>query len=79
MFPEVRDAIATLIDPAALRWISWSHFEVDGYGARNEWLAAALGGDGIENRQSCGRRQRPPLEVAVGAARRLMALSFTSA
>jgi flavorubredoxin len=33
MFPEVRDAVAQLIDPAALRWISWSHFEVDECGA----------------------------------------------
>ncbi len=41
MFPEVRDAVATLIDPAALRWISWSHFEVDECGALNEWLAVA--------------------------------------
>src|ERR1041385_5114637 len=40
-FPEVRDAVATLIDPAALRWISWSHFEVDECGALNEWLAVA--------------------------------------
>ena len=41
MFPEVREAIATLIDPADLRWISWSHFEVDECGALNEWLAVA--------------------------------------
>ena len=41
MFPDVRDAVATLIDPAALRWISWSHFEVDECGALNEWLAVA--------------------------------------
>jgi len=41
MFPVVRDAVATLIDPASLRWISWSHFEVDECGALNEWLAAA--------------------------------------
>jgi len=41
MFPEVRDAIAQLIDPASLRWISWSHFEVDECGALNEWLAVA--------------------------------------
>jgi flavorubredoxin len=33
--------VATLIDPASLRWISWSHFEVDECGALNEWLAAA--------------------------------------
>jgi flavorubredoxin len=41
MFPEVRDAVARLIDVASLRWISWSHFEVDECGALNEWLAVA--------------------------------------
>jgi flavorubredoxin len=41
MFPEVRDAVARLIDPATLRWISWSHFEVDECGALNDWLAIA--------------------------------------
>ena len=41
MFPEVREAVAKLIDPAGLRWIGWSHFEVDECGALNEWLAAA--------------------------------------
>lgn len=41
MFPAVREAVATLIDPTSLRWISWSHFEVDECGALNEWLAAA--------------------------------------
>lgn len=41
MFPEVREAVAQLIDPASLRWISWSHFEVDECGALNEWLAVA--------------------------------------
>ncbi len=41
MFPVVRDAVARVIDPATLRWISWSHFEVDECGALNEWLAVA--------------------------------------
>jgi len=41
MFSAVREAVATLIDPGSLRWISWSHFEVDECGALNEWLAAA--------------------------------------
>ena len=41
MFPLVRDAVARLIDPAALRWISFSHFEADECGGLNEWLAAA--------------------------------------
>jgi len=41
MFPEVRDALARVIDPADLHWISWSHFEVDECGALNEWLEVA--------------------------------------
>jgi flavorubredoxin len=41
MFPEVREAVARIIDPATLRWIGWSHFEVDECGALNEWLAVA--------------------------------------
>jgi flavorubredoxin len=41
MFPAMREAVARLIDPASLRWISWSHFEVDECGALNEWLATA--------------------------------------
>ena len=41
MFPEVREALAALIDPASLRYISWSHFEVDECGALNDWLAIA--------------------------------------
>ena len=41
MFPAVRDAVARIIDPATLRWISWSHFEVDECGALNDWLALA--------------------------------------
>ena len=41
MFPEVREAMARLIDLSSLRWISWSHFEVDECGALNEWLAVA--------------------------------------
>jgi len=41
MFPAVREAVRKLIDPSSLRWISWSHFEVDECGALNEWLAVA--------------------------------------
>ncbi|HTH03818.1 MAG TPA: MBL fold metallo-hydrolase [Vicinamibacterales bacterium] len=41
MFAEVREAVASLIEPASLRWISWSHFEVDECGALNEWLSIA--------------------------------------
>lgn len=41
MFPLVRDAVASVINPATLRWISFSHFESDECGALNEWLAVA--------------------------------------
>lgn len=41
MFPLVREAVTRLIDPASLRWISWSHFEVDECGALNQWLDVA--------------------------------------
>ena len=41
MFREVREGVARVIDPAQLRWISWSHFEVDECGALNDWLAIA--------------------------------------
>jgi len=41
MFPLMRDAVTRIIDPATLRWISFSHFEADECGALNEWLAIA--------------------------------------
>jgi flavorubredoxin len=41
MFPSLRDAIATLVDPSRLRYLAWSHFESDECGALNEWLQLA--------------------------------------
>jgi len=41
MFPALREAVATLIDPARLRYIAWSHFESDECGALNDWLQLA--------------------------------------
>jgi flavorubredoxin len=41
MFPAFQEAIATLIDPATLRHIAWSHFESDECGALNNWLQLA--------------------------------------
>ncbi len=41
MFPALRDAVATLIDPSQLRHIAWSHFESDECGSLNEWLQLA--------------------------------------
>jgi flavorubredoxin len=41
MFPEVRDAVSTLINLGDLRHISFSHFESDECGALNEWLTVS--------------------------------------
>jgi flavorubredoxin len=41
MFPAVREGVAKIMDPARLRWISWSHFESDECGALNDWLSIA--------------------------------------
>ncbi|HZP40995.1 MAG TPA: MBL fold metallo-hydrolase [Candidatus Binatia bacterium] len=41
LFPQVRDAVARVLDPARVRWIGFSHFEADECGALNEWLALA--------------------------------------
>jgi flavorubredoxin len=40
-FPVTLAAVATVMDPARLRWIGFSHFEPDECGALNEWLARA--------------------------------------
>jgi flavorubredoxin len=41
IFPLVREAVAKVIDPADLRWVSFSHFEADECGSLNEWLTIA--------------------------------------
>jgi flavorubredoxin len=41
MFGLTREAVASVIDPAKVRWIGFSHFESDECGALNEWLAVA--------------------------------------
>lgn len=41
MFPEVFEAVKSIIDPAKLRWIGFSHFEVDECGSLNDWLKVA--------------------------------------
>jgi flavorubredoxin len=40
-FPALRKAVATVIDPARIRWVGFSHFESDECGAMNLWLDAA--------------------------------------
>lgn len=41
LFPLVREAVATVLAPETLRWISFSHVEADECGSLNEWLATA--------------------------------------
>jgi flavorubredoxin len=41
MFPVLHEAVKTLINPRSIRWIGFSHFEVDECGALNEWLQVA--------------------------------------
>jgi flavorubredoxin len=41
LFPLVHAAVAELIAPASLRWISFSHFEADECGALPPWFAVA--------------------------------------
>ncbi len=40
-FPDTLAAVRTLIDPATLAWVGFSHFESDECGALNQWLAVA--------------------------------------
>ncbi len=49
LFPLIYEAVARLIDPATLRWISFSHFEADECGSLNKWLEAVPGAQGIAN------------------------------
>ncbi len=41
LFPYVREAVSSVIDPSTLRYVSFSHVESDECGSLNEWLAIA--------------------------------------
>jgi flavorubredoxin len=41
LLADVRAAAETVLDPASLRWIAFSHYEADECGALNQWLAGA--------------------------------------
>jgi flavorubredoxin len=41
MFAPVRDAVATVMDPATVKWIGFSHFESDECGSLPEWQQLA--------------------------------------
>jgi flavorubredoxin len=41
IFPDVREAVSRVIDPALIRHVAFSHFEPDECGSLNEWLERA--------------------------------------
>jgi flavorubredoxin len=41
LFPQLREAMARVMDPARLRWITFGHYEADESGAMNDWLGVA--------------------------------------
>ena len=71
MFPLVREAVASVLPPERLRYISFSHVEADECGSLNDWLKVAP-----EARPLCGRiaalvsindmADRPPRALADG-------------
>lgn len=71
MFPLVREAVASVLPPERLRYISFSHVEADECGSLNDWLKIAP-----DARPLCGRTaamvsindmaDRPPRALADG-------------
>ena len=53
LFPLVSEAVATVLPPASLRWISFGHVEGDECGAMNAWLTAAPGSEVVFNGLGC--------------------------
>ena len=41
MFPVIREAVATVLEPSTIRWLGFSHFESDECGSMNHWLELA--------------------------------------
>ena len=73
MFPQIRDAVARLIPPERLRWISLGHFEADECGAMNDWLAIAPRAEVAHGHTACSVSladvaDRPPRVLAHGEA-----------
>lgn len=49
LFPLVSEAVAKVIDPATLRWVSFGHVESDESGSMNQWLGVAPGAQVVFN------------------------------
>ncbi len=65
LFPLVREAVAKVMPPDKLRWISFGHYEADECGAMNQWLAVAPRAEVAHGMMACGvslndQADRPP-------------------
>ena len=73
MFPAVSAALATVMAPDKLRWISFGHVESDECGAMNQWLAVAPRAQVVHGQTACmvslnDLADRPPRALADGEA-----------
>jgi len=72
LFPAVSDVVATVVDPAAIRWISSGHASrPDEYGSLAEWEAIAPFAQTVHGRAGCflclaDLTDRPPRPLADG-------------
>ena len=72
LFASVRDAVADVVDPASIRWISSGHASrPDEYGALNEWEALAPSATATHGWTGCfvcldDMSTRPPRPLADG-------------
>lgn len=71
IFPLVRDAVAKVMAPETLRWISFGHYEADECGAMNPWLALAPKAEVAHGMTAVGvslndQADRPPRALAHG-------------
>lgn len=73
MFPLIRAAVARLMPPERLRWITFGHYEADECGAMNDWLAAAPQAEVAHGQTGCmvslnDMADRPPRILQDGEA-----------
>lgn len=71
LFPLVRDAVARVVPPDSLRWITFGHVEADECGSMNDWLAAAAQAQVAHGAIACNvslndLADRPPRVLADG-------------
>lgn len=72
MFPQIREAVARVVAPERLRWITFGHFEADECGSMNEWLASAPNALVAHGHTACNVSlndvaDRPPVALDDGA------------